>query len=70
MTTTKEDPETCTNGDLKNWSLHELSDETELEERDRRTGHDYVPMDLYVDPGERSEHFAASRILKRLKRTH
>jgi hypothetical protein len=70
MTTSKQSSASCTGGDLKNWSLHELKDEAELEDRDRRTGHDYVPMDLYVDPRERSQHFAASKVLKRLRRTH
>jgi hypothetical protein len=50
------------------WFRHTLDDEAELEELDRRAGHDYVPMDVYVDPAEREEHFSASAILKRLRR--
>jgi hypothetical protein len=41
-----------------------------MEALDRRAGHDYVPMDLYIDPGERREHFASSPVARRLRRFH
>ena len=41
----------------------------ELEKLDREAGHDYVPMDLFIDPETMKEHFQASSIRARLKRT-
>jgi hypothetical protein len=60
--------EASTEGDQRDWSRHTLGEDAELEEADRRQGHDYVPMDLYVDNGDRREHFAAWAILERLRR--
>jgi hypothetical protein len=60
----------CTNRDQTDWSLHTLEDEAELEELDRRAGHDYLPMDVYVDPVEQRAHFAAAAVVGRLTRMH
>ena len=38
----------------------------ELEELDRELGHDYVPMDLFIDQRTINEHFHESSIRSRL----
>jgi hypothetical protein len=39
--------------------------EAELESLDRRAGHQYIPMDVYITPGTMREHFQASSIRSR-----
>jgi hypothetical protein len=60
--------EGSTKGDQRDWSRHTQIEDAELEASDRREGHDYVPMDLYIANGDRREHFAAAAILERLHR--
>ena len=55
---------------LTKWSLHSTEVEVELEKLDRRAGHQYVPMDLYLDPRTINEHFHVSSICDRWSRTH
>jgi hypothetical protein len=52
------------------WSRHSLHDEAELVVSDRRAGHDYLPMDVYVDSAERRLHFSAWAVLERFKKDH
>ena len=42
-----------------------LKSESELEYLDRRAGHEYIPMDVYIDPNTMEEHFHASSIRNR-----
>ena len=42
-----------------------LKGESELEYLDRSAGHQYIPMDVYIDPNTMEEHFHASSIRNR-----
>lgn len=42
--------------------------EAELEKLDRQAGHQYLPMDVYIDP--KTEHFHASSIRNRWMKIH
>ena len=42
-----------------------LRSESELEYLDRRAGHEYIPMDVYIDPNTIEEHFHAASIRNR-----
>jgi hypothetical protein len=42
-----------------------LKSESELEYLDRRAGHEYIPMDVYIDPNTIEEHFHAASIRNR-----
>ena len=42
-----------------------LKSESELEYQDRRAGHEYIPMDVYIDPNTMEEHFHAASISNR-----
>jgi hypothetical protein len=70
MTSIKKMPIPGTHGSLTNWRLHSTEVEVELEKLDRRAGHQYVPMDVYLDPGTIDEHFHVSSICDRWARTH
>jgi hypothetical protein len=63
-------PITCTSRDHKDRSLYSLEGEAELEQLDRQAGHDYLPMDVYVDPRTVKEHFQDSSIRVRWRRIH
>ena len=63
-------PITCTSRDHQDWSLYSLEGEAELEQLDRQAGHDYLPMDVYVDPRTVKEHFQVSSIRVRWRRIH
>jgi hypothetical protein len=69
MTNTTQ-PITCTSRDQKDWSLYSLEGEAELERLDRQAGHDYLPMDVYVDTRTVKEHFQDSSIRARWTRIH
>ena len=58
----------CTSSDHKDWFIN--SPEDELGSLDRRLGHDYLPMDVFVDPSTVQEHFQVSSIRARWIRTH
>jgi hypothetical protein len=47
-----------------------LTGEAELEKFDRNCGHQYIPMDIYVDPTTIKEHFRASSIRNRWARKY
>ena len=53
-----------------NWALYSLETEAEVEKLDREIGHDYVPMDVFIDPRTIKEHFQESPIRARLKEIH
>ena len=48
-------------------TLYSLETEAELEKFDRELDHDYVPMDIFIDPDTIKEHFRDSSIRARLK---
>ena len=60
----------CTKRDHTDWSLYSLDDEAKMERLDREAGHDYLPMDVYVDPRTVKEHFQDSSIRARWRRIH
>jgi hypothetical protein len=68
--TNRTQPITCTSRDQKDWALYSLEGEAELERLDRQAGHDYLPMDVYVDPRTVKEHFQDSSIRARWIRIH
>ena len=70
MTNGIQNPIDCTSRDQNDWSLHSIEVEAELEKLDRQAGHDYVPMDLFVDPRTRKEHFQSSSIRARWSKIH
>lgn len=65
MTNTMQNPISCKSGDHRDFFLHSFKLEAELEKLDREEGHDYVPMDIFVDPGMMKEHFQYSAIRAR-----
>lgn len=70
MTNIKQSLSNRTSGDQTDRTLHSLKAETELEKLDYQTGHQYVPMDVYVDPKTIKEHFQVSSIHDRWTRLH
>lgn len=69
MTSIKKKTVLDTDGSLTNWSMHSTEIEAELEKLDRKAGHQYVPMDVYLDTGTINEHFHVSSICDRWYRT-
>ena len=57
MTHTTQNRAICTNRALRNGALYSLSVEAALERSDRQAGHEYVPMDVFVDSATMREHF-------------
>ncbi len=68
MTITMQNPVACTSRAHRNRNLGSL--ERELEKLDREAGHDYVPMDVFIDTRTMMEHFQESSIRARLERIH
>lgn len=68
MTDTKQHYAVCTGMFQTDWVSDAFKGETELEKLDRQSGHQYLPMDVYVDPKTIKEHFHASSIHKRCDR--
>ena len=68
MIDTMHNPIDCTSRDHTDWSLHSLEGEAELERLDREAGHNYLPMDVFVDPRTVKEHFQGSSIRARWRR--
>ncbi len=48
-------------------TLYSLETEAELEKLDRELDHDYVPMDVFIDPSTMKAHFRDSSIRARLR---
>jgi hypothetical protein len=63
-------PINFTSGDYKDWSLHSVEVEAELENLDRQAGHEYLPMDIYIDSATIKEHFGGSSIRSRWIEIH
>ena len=70
MTYSMQDLVDCTGRDHTEWSPYSLNREAELERLDREAGHDYLPMDVFVDPRTVKEHFQDSSIRDRWRRIH
>jgi len=51
-------------------TLYSLKAEAEVEKLDREMDHDYVPMDVFIDPKTMKEHFQEPPIRARLKEIH
>ena len=67
MAHTKQDPAAK---DQTDGALDSLEGESGLENLDRRAGHQYLPMDVYIDPKTEEEHFHASSIRRRWMKIH
>ncbi len=65
MTNTMQNPIACTSRDHTDGTLYSLKDEAEVEKLDRQAGHEYLPMDVFVDPRTMKEHFQDSSIRAR-----
>ena len=61
MTNTKQHSAVCTGMLQTGWVLDTFKGEVELE----KSGRQYIPMDVYVDPKTIKKHFHASSIRKR-----
>jgi len=66
MMSLKDISASSTGSDRGIWSWHALRAAAEREQSDRRAGHEYVPMDLYIDPQERRAHFSVFAVQRRL----
>lgn len=70
MTNAKKNPIDCTSRDRNDWSLNSFEVEAELGKLDRQAGHDYVPMDVFVDSRTLKEHFQKTSIQDRWSAFH
>lgn len=68
MTNTIQNSITYASRTHRNWIRDPLK--RELEKLDREAGHDYVPMDVFIDPRTMKEHFQESAIRSRLTGTN
>lgn len=70
MTNIDQKKDVCVRRERTDWSLYSRTGEIELEKLDLQEGHEYVPMDVYIDPGTIKEHFQAAPILDRWAGIH
>lgn len=56
----------CIKRDQRDRSLVSLKVEAELMRIDEDAGHEYIPMDVFVDSGTMKDHFQLSSIRARL----
>ena len=70
MTHTKQDSSIRIGKDQTDGILGSLKGESELENLDRQAGHQYLPMDVYIDSKTVDEHFHAASIRQRWTKTH
>ena len=70
MAHTKQDLSIRIGKDQTDGVLNCLKGESELENLDRQAGHQYLPMDVYIDSKTMDEHFHASSIRRRWTKTH
>ena len=68
MMSTSQHASNDTRSDNLVWTRHSL--EEKYEKLDREADHDYVPMDLYIDPRTMQEHFQESSVRARLTGSH
>ena len=66
MADTRQYPPIRTGKDQTDGVVNSLKGESELEYLDHQPGHQYLPMDVYIDPGTMEEHFQTSSIRSRL----
>ena len=52
-------PMSCTNRALRNRALYSLNVEAKMERADRQAGHEYLPMDIFIDTVTMKDHFQA-----------
>jgi len=69
MAHTKQDPSFAVGIDQTDGVLNCLKGKSELENSDRQAGHQYLPMDVYIDSKTMDEHFHASSIRRRWTKT-
>ena len=55
----------CTSICQTDWVCYSYRGKSELEKSDNQSAHQYIPMDVYVDPQTINEHFQASSIQNR-----
>ena len=65
MTHSTQPPTTYTSKVLKKVTPHFLEVEAKLAASGRQAGHEYVPMDVFIDARTMKEHFQVSSILAR-----
>jgi len=70
MTNRTQDPIACSSGGQKDWSLHSIEIESELENLDRDRGREYVPMDVFLDRRTIEEHFQVASLHAGRRRIH
>ena len=70
MTDATENPISDKRKDEVEVTLCSLKVQAELEKLDRQAGHDYVPMDVFVNPRVIKQHFDASSIRARWTEAH
>lgn len=70
MTDRMNSPISCTSRGHSDWSLYSLENEAKMEKLDREAGRDYLPMDVFVDPRTRKQHFQESSIRARWAKIH
>jgi len=56
----------CTGMGQTDWVLYSCRGESVPEKTGNKSAHQYIPMDVYVDPQTINEHFQASAIHNRL----
>jgi hypothetical protein len=69
MAHTKQAPSFAVGIDQTDGVQNGLKGESELENSDRQAGHQYLPMDVYIDSKTMNEHFHASSIRRRWTKT-
>ena len=70
MTSTARMSQSCKRKDHKQWSQSSLGVGAHLEKSDRQSGREYIPMNVFVDPGTLKEHFQNSSIRIRARWTN
>jgi hypothetical protein len=70
MIDTTQDPVTWTREHHTNRKLFSLDVEAELAESDHRLGHEYLPLDVFIDPITIKEHFRIASLCTRTYGSH
>ena len=69
MVTTR-DLNSCVSSVHADTALHHLEVEAELESADHRVGHEYLPMDIFVDARTVKQHFQIDSVCARISGYH